>query len=92
MENIMESSMWLILLVIAVPVLMVLNDKYKWSDKAVGTPPTKKETKVNTFKAPSSQKLMKFTKKELLEFALNNGIVVTPSKTKAEIIKQIRKN
>lgn len=90
MENIMESSMWLILLIIAVPVLMVLNDKYKWSDKAVGTPPVAK--KENTFKAPSAQKLMKFTKKELLEFALNNNIVVTPSKTKADIIKQIRKN
>lgn len=86
----MESSMWLILLIIAVPVLMVLNDKYKWSDKAVGTPPVAK--KENTFKAPSAQKLMKFTKKELLEFALNNNIVVTPSKTKADIIKQIRKN
>ena len=88
----MESSMWLILLVIAVPVLVVLNDKYKWSDKAVGTPPTpKKEEKAVSFKAPSAQKLMKFTKKELVEFAENNNIVVTPSKTKSEIIKQIRK-
>ena len=83
----MESSMWLILLIIAVPVLYVLNDKYGWVDSLVGSP---KEEEV-AFKAPSAQKLMKFTKKELVEFAESNGIEVTPSKTKAEIIKQIRK-
>jgi hypothetical protein len=64
MENIMESYMWLIVLIIAAPVLYVLNDKYR---------------------------IMKFTKKELVEFAENNNIVVSPSKTKAEIVKQIRK-
>ena len=89
MENIMEPTFWLILLIIAVPVLFVLNDKYGWVDTAVGKPPVVEEEKV--FKAPTANKLMKFTKKELIEFAENNDIVVTPSKTKAEIIKQIRK-
>jgi|TARA_B100001094_G_C17914798_1_gene662998 hypothetical protein len=89
MENIMELSTWVILLIIAVPVLFVLNDKYGWIDSAVGKPPAPAEEP--TFKAPSANKLMKFTKKELIEFAENNNIVVTPSKTKSEIIKQIRK-
>ncbi len=85
MENIMESYMWLIVLIIAAPVLYVLNDKYGWLD-ALNEPVEEKPA----FKAPSAQKLMKFTKKELVEFAENNNIVVTPSKTKAEIVKQIR--
>ena len=85
----MESSMWLILLIIAVPVLMVLNDKYKWSDKAVGTPPVAK--KENTFKAPSAQKLMKFTKKELLEFDLKKKILVKPSKLKLILLSKSEK-
>ena len=88
MEIIMEPTFWLILLIIAVPVLFVLNDKYGWVDTAVGKPPVKEE---KVCKAPTANKLMKFTKKELIEFAENNDIVVTPSKTKAEIIKQIRK-
>ena len=81
----MESYMWLIVLIIAAPVLYVLNDKYGWLD-ALNEPAEEKPA----FKAPSAQKLMKFTKKELVEFAENNNIVVTPSKTKAEIVKQIR--
>ena len=88
MENIMEPTFWLIVLIIAVPVLFVLNDKYRWVDTVVGEPPVVEE---KVFKAPSANKLMKFTKKELVEFAENNGISVTPSKTKAESIKQIRK-
>ena len=52
----MESSMWLILLIIAVPVLYVLNDKYGWVDSLVGSP---KQEEV-AFKAPSAQKLMKY--------------------------------
>jgi len=95
MENIMEPVYWFILFIIAVPVFFVFNDKYGWFkmfDNAVGEPPVEpKKKEVKTFKAPSAQKLMKFTKKELVEFANNNNIEVTPSKTKAEIIKQIRK-
>tara|TARA_B100001778_G_C18297787_1_gene498372 strand:- start:206 stop:469 length:264 start_codon:yes stop_codon:yes gene_type:complete len=86
MEISMETYMWLIVLIIAAPVLYVLNDKYRILEGL--NAPAEEET---TFKAPSAQKLMKFTKKELVEFAENNNIVVQPSKTKAEIIKQIRK-
>ena len=86
----METYMWLIVLIIAAPVLYVLNDKYGWLN-ALNADPMDLPKDETTFKAPSAQKLMKFTKKELIEFAENNNIVVQPSKTKAEIIKQIRK-
>jgi hypothetical protein len=99
MENIMEPSMWLILLIIAVPIFFVFSNKNsfgrfyeEWASRFDTTPPVQKEVKKEkSFKAPTAQKLMKFTKKELIEFANNNNIVVTPSKTKSEIIKQIRK-
>ena len=99
----MEPSMWLILLIIAVPIFFVFSNKNsfgrfyeEWAsrfDAITDTrPPVQKEVKKEkSFKAPTAQKLMKFTKKELIEFANNNNIVVTPSKTKSEIIKQIRK-
>ena len=82
----METYMWLIVLIIAAPVLYVLNDKYRILEGL--NAPAEEETTLNE---PSAQKLMNFTKKELIEFAENNNIVVQPSKTKAEIIKQIRK-
>ena len=99
----MEPSMWLILLIIAVPIFFVFSNKNsfgrfyeEWASRFDTTPPVQKPVqkevkKEKSFKAPTAQKLMKFTKKELIEFANNNNIVVTPSKTKSEIIKQIRK-
>ena len=88
-----------IVLIILVPMFLVFSDKNilgrfyeEWASRFAETPPVQKEVKKEkSFKAPTAQKLMKFTKKELIEFANNNNIVVTPSKTKAEIVKQIRK-
>ncbi len=81
-------ELWVILLIVALPVLFVLNDKYGWVDISSVTEPTPVVEK--KAKIPSANKLMKFTKADLVDFAKNNDITVTPSKTKAEIVKQIK--